>query len=152
MKCYCGSQLEFFICCRPFTTTEQIPKTAEQLMRSRYSAFCEGHADYLVKTHWPVDEDSRATIQNTINNTRWIGLIVRDTRQGGSSDSEGWVEFIAFYDENGIQQLHEKSHFKKIDGRWYYCNGEHLPPVKLSRNDPCFCGSGKKYKKCHSGS
>jgi uncharacterized protein YecA (UPF0149 family) len=20
---------------------------------------------------------------------------------------------------------------------------------KLGRNDPCFCGSGKKYKKCH---
>jgi preprotein translocase subunit SecA len=20
---------------------------------------------------------------------------------------------------------------------------------KIGRNDPCFCGSGKKYKKCH---
>lgn len=22
---------------------------------------------------------------------------------------------------------------------------------KLGRNDPCFCGSGKKFKKCHGG-
>ena len=40
------------------------------------------------------------------------------------------------------------------------CDHEHdqhgLPPVpfrraepKLGRNDPCFCGSGRKYKKCH---
>jgi len=21
--------------------------------------------------------------------------------------------------------------------------------MKLGRNDPCWCGSGKKYKKCH---
>jgi preprotein translocase subunit SecA len=31
--------------------------------------------------------------------------------------------------------------------------GRHSPmpvaPPKLGRNDPCFCGSGKKYKKCH---
>ena len=34
---------------------------------------------------------------------------------------------------------------------------EHAPLVetyrrdmpKLGRNDPCFCGSGKKFKKCH---
>jgi uncharacterized protein YecA (UPF0149 family) len=22
-------------------------------------------------------------------------------------------------------------------------------PTKVGRNDPCYCGSGKKYKKCH---
>ncbi len=30
--------------------------------------------------------------------------------------------------------------------------GEEIPvrrAVKLGRNDPCWCGSGKKYKKCH---
>ncbi len=28
--------------------------------------------------------------------------------------------------------------------------GSNVPPSKkLGRNDPCWCGSGKKYKKCH---
>ena len=27
----------------------------------------------------------------------------------------------------------------------------HAEP-KRGRNDPCFCGSGKKYKKCHGAS
>ncbi len=38
------------------------------------------------------------------------------------------------------------------------CNHDHEPQQpfrhaepKLGRNDPCFCGSGKKYKKCHDG-
>ena len=32
--------------------------------------------------------------------------------------------------------------------------GEEIPvrrAVKPGRNDPCWCGSGKKYKKCHLG-
>ena len=40
-----------------------------------------------------------------------------------------------------------------IDGRR---PGERVGPIvretaKVGRNDPCPCGSGKKYKKCHEG-
>jgi SEC-C motif domain protein len=59
------------------------------------------------------------------------------------------VEFIARYrDAQGFGQLREHSTFQYIDGRWFYMGGRHLPPPKLQRNDTCWCGSGKKFKKC----
>ncbi|MEZ5505160.1 MAG: YchJ family metal-binding protein [Gammaproteobacteria bacterium] len=45
--------------------------------------------------------------------------------------------------------LHERSRFVKEDGRWFYLDGEMLPLPSPGRNDPCWCGSGQKFKKCH---
>jgi SEC-C motif-containing protein len=49
----------------------------------------------------------------------------------------------------------ERSRFVKESDRWYYVDGLLPTPVtyrreeeKVGRNDPCPCGSGKKYKKC----
>ena len=67
------------------------------------------------------------------------------------SDGEGFVEFKAYSQHNGIEQvMHERSRFLKEEGLWYYVDG-HFPEEaaqKVGRNDPCFCGSGKKFKKC----
>ena len=149
MKCYCGSDRTFSECCQPFITKSALPNTPEQLMRSRYSAFCTNQVDYLVDTHWPVEPNSRYSIQNTIDTTHWLGLRVVATQIDPENDRHGEVEFIAFYKENGIGQLHERSRFKLKDNQWYYLDGQQLPPVKLFRNDRCFCGSTKKFKKCH---
>ncbi|PJB00269.1 MAG: anaerobic sulfatase maturase [Ignavibacteriales bacterium CG_4_9_14_3_um_filter_30_11] len=35
--------------------------------------------------------------------------------------------------------------------RWIKENERKMQPVKIRRNDPCFCGSGKKYKNCCRG-
>jgi len=148
MQCYCCSGKLFSECCEPIIKGSTIATTPEDLMRSRYSAFCTNNACYLVSTHWPVEPDSRPQIQKTIDTTEWIGLKI--IRSGVAQDKQtGMVEFVAFFEERGAQQLHEKSNFKTVDGKWFYVDGEHLPPVKLSRNDACFCGSRKKYKKCH---
>jgi len=75
-------------------------------------------------------------------------LLIIAREKGESSDSEGVVEFAADY-QGG--QLHERSRFLKEEGKWFYLNGDILPPVtaaKVGRNDPCPCGSGKKFKKC----
>jgi len=67
------------------------------------------------------------------------------------------VEFIAFFRENdSLKKHHELASFKKIEGEWYFEDGKKISvkqvkraEPKLGRNDPCHCGSGKKFKKCH---
>lgn len=117
-------------------------------MRSRYSAFCEGNVEYLLQTHLEdtPSPDAEKQIRATTANTQWLKLEVLNASQSGNA---GVVEFIAFYRDNrGAGQLHERSNFIRKDERWFYVDGSHLPPVKIQRNDPCWCGSGKKFKKC----
>ena len=76
--------------------------------------------------------------------------------QGQPEDAEGFVEFKAYYTLGGEDVTHhEVASFRKEDGAWYFVEGEPVrqqPFVreepKVGRNDPCPCGSGKKYKKC----
>ncbi|MCP4186474.1 MAG: YchJ family protein [Gammaproteobacteria bacterium] len=148
-SCFCGSNRNFSSCCQPFLNQEEIPTTAEELMRSRYSAFNTGNVDYLVGTLLPEKrmENDRPQIQNTIDNIQWLGLkIIAESNRPGNE-----VEFMAFFEEEngGTGQLHERSSFIQQNGKWYYVDGVHLPAVKPGRNDLCFCGSGKKFKACH---
>ena len=84
------------------------------------------------------------------------GLEIIGTDRGGENDEEGYVEFVAHYAANGQSvEHHEHSYFKKLDGEWKFIDGEiesQEPYVreepKIGRNDPCPCGSGKKYKYC----
>lgn len=118
-------------------------------MRSRYTAFCRGDVDYLIATHHPSkrQDDDRQSLSQTIAMSEWLGLRVLHS---GATGDAGTVEFVAFFKAQGqLHQLHERSDFVRQDGRWYYLQGKHLPPIRLERNDPCWCGSGRKYKKCH---
>lgn len=82
----------------------------------------------------------------------WLGLDVLVCHAGGTDDTEGTVEFVARYSHEGRPgSLHEISHFHKENDQWLYVSGEfpRTPQqVKTGRNDPCPCGSGKKFKKC----
>jgi SEC-C motif-containing protein len=122
--------------------------SAEQLMRSRYSAFCIGDINYLITTLHPDyrSKDDEAALRQTIQQTQWLGLKIIKHVPGIWSAT---VEFVAFYGMNPIQQMHELSRFIRQEGKWFYTNGDMLAPVKLSRNAGCFCGSAKKFKKCH---
>ncbi len=128
-------------------------------MRSRYSAFHQGKIDYLIATSHPSTRrvTDRETFARTVSNTTWTGLRVLAVDGGTEADDTGRVEFVAYYCETGerraTKQLHERSSFVKENGRWFYLSGEHegLRPVpKPGRNDACWCGSGRKYKKCHA--
>ena len=61
---------------------------------------------------------------------------------------------IAHFEENGeTKTIHEHSFFEAINDRWLYVGATHSnhPPItvnKVGRNEPCPCGSGKKFKKC----
>ena len=158
MSCPCGSPLEQAECCEPYVKGEKLAPTAEALMRSRYTSYTMEAVDYIVETHHPKgreDVDRDAALQ-WAQQAEWLGLEIVGTEKGGETDSEGVVEFIANFSLQGKPQSHhERSSFEKVDGAWYYVDGEmtkRKPIVrdakKVGRNEPCPCGSGKKYKKC----
>lgn len=87
-------------------------------MRSRYSAFAYGHADYLFRTWHPRTRPADVTVDPGIT---WTGLQVIDTQAGGSGDESGEVEFTARYESAGrAGSLHERSRFERRAGRWLY--------------------------------
>jgi SEC-C motif-containing protein len=159
MKCPCGTELEFDACCGPIIAGERPAPTAEALMRSRYSAYAQKQVDYIVESHDPQtrgDLDENATA-DWADRTEWLKLEILNTEKGGESDDTGVVEFVArFRDERGKEHSHhERSTFVRRDGRWYYEDGDTPKSIpvtrggpKVGRNDPCPCGSGKKFKKC----
>jgi SEC-C motif-containing protein len=132
-------------------------------MRSRYTAYVRGAVDYLVDTHAAQTrgELDRAAIAAWSRATQWLGLEIVATSAGGETDDTGAVEFIARGITHGTPfAQRERSRFQRDAGRWYYVDGdsraEPAPrgaPVTRAptpgRNDPCACGSGRKYKKCH---
>lgn len=155
--CPCGSRQEYDECCAPFHNGEAAP-TCEKLMRSRYCAFEMGKMDYLSETLTEAsrkDYDAKETAE-WASQAIWKKLEIVKTDAGLEDDATGVVEFKAYFKMGGQHQIHhEISRFEKTDGRWYYVDGEMNPkqeqrivPVKVGRNDPCICGSGKKYKKC----
>jgi SEC-C motif-containing protein len=160
-NCPCGSGRVYDDCCGQYITGKAKPATAEALMRSRYSAYEKKAIDYIVETCLR-DEEHGIDIEGTrrwSENSSWHGLKILATEKGGSSDEEGLVEFKATYTQGGLRETHhEKAAFSKKDGIWLYVDGEVIPETvvrespKVGRNDPCPCGSGKKYKKCHGAS
>lgn len=156
--CPCGSGLPFDECCGPYLMGDVNPPTAAALMRSRYSAYAMRSIDYLYKTSGPRvrKEFDAESSQRWSDASTWTGIEILRTEDGEENDSKGVVEFIAHYEIKGrIYDHHEISTFEKIDGIWYFIDGEFVGPPpqrrespKIGRNDPCPCGSGKKYKKC----
>lgn len=125
--------------------------TAEALMRSRYTAYCKSNVDYLIATRHPSKRkfDDRINLTKSSKTTVWESLTVVKTRQGNRQDTRGQVEFVAVHSQPEWGQLHERSQFIKENGRWFYIDGERLPPVLPKRSQPCWCGSGRKFKRCH---
>jgi len=156
--CCCNSGNKSDACCGPYLSGQAIPATPEQLMRSRYAAFFHKNIDYLIATRDPDhrEENDRQLLAETCKITQWLGLVVMKTDASQLARGVGYVEFAAFYDQKGTQlydqirgQIHEKSRFVNKEGRWFYCDGQLLAPVVWGRNQPCWCGSHKKFKKCH---
>ena len=154
--CPCGSSLAYADCCQPIIKGEKSAETAEQLMRARYSAYTTAAIDFLFDTTHPDHRKGydHAGSKEWSENSEWLGLDVLETAQGGPENTVGEVEFIARYREKKIsREHHERGHFKRENGNWYFTNGTMVKPKpatssKVGRNAPCPCGSGLKYKKC----
>ncbi len=93
--------------------------------------------------------NEREILMQTIHETQWRGLKILKTDKSQISQGVGYVEFAAFYKSKGDGQLHENSKFIYENGQWYYFDGVILEPYSVGRNEACWCGSKKKYKKCH---
>lgn len=151
MLCYCNSGLKYENCCHPYHKGDAFPPNAEALMRSRYSAYVTGQHQYICDTY---SEDKRRTlnaqeIANDSVGVNWLHLLVEEHRE---SPPTATVTFKAFYAYKGkLHLLHERSNFTQNDNQWFYVDGVFLEGngrIKLSKNEPCFCGSGKKFKVC----
>lgn len=158
-KCPCGSGKSYAECCEPIITGREKALTAEALMRSRYSAYVQKAFEHVYNSYHPDTKKhfSLDAIKEQSHQIHWQGLSVTDVEKGLADDTEGYVTFSAQYQMNGqTHYLHEKSHFVKENGQWLYVNGQTnftstAKSTKVGRNEPCPCGSGKKYKKCCGG-
>lgn len=152
--CPCGSSKKFDACCAPIHGGKAAG-SPEQLMRARYAAYVKGRIDFLRESLAPdaradFDEDSaRAWSQKAT----WRGLEIASSSAEGD---KGTVTFVARYDVEGkTHEHHEVAEFRKEKGAWFFVDGKapYQAPVvraapKVGRNDPCPCGSGRKYKQC----
>jgi SEC-C motif-containing protein len=123
-------------------------------MRSRYTAFVLGDLAYVERTQTAEADPnfSRPEAERNAADLEWLGLEVRQTMEEGDSAT---VEFLARFRRRDRESAHyEVSRFRRVDGRWLYTGGKNTPDVpqrhveKVGRNEPCPCGSGKKFKKC----
>ncbi|HWL16414.1 MAG TPA: YchJ family metal-binding protein [Opitutus sp.] len=155
--CPCGSGRSYETCCEPIIGGAPAP-TAEALMRSRYSAYVKHAFDHLGRSLSAKERKdySPDDARNWAERSEWLGLTILRTEKGGPTDDEGVVEFSARFKTEGKEHEHlESALFTREDGNWVYAG--QLPQrgqtvryekPKVGRNDPCPCGSGKKYKKC----
>ncbi len=156
--CPCGSGVAFESCCAPVLKDIRSAVTAEQVMRARYTAYARADVDFLRES---LDAEGRKAFdvdgaREWAESAQWLGIEVLGVEAGGESDDEGQVEFVVRYIiEEREQAHHEHSTFRREDGIWrfvegrVYGTGPYLrEEPKVGRNDPCPCGSGKKYKKC----
>lgn len=131
-------------------------KTAEELMRARYHAYETCDMEFIKESHDPDNTEGIdwAECEKWARESHWLGLEIISTTKGGEDDKDGIVEFKATYIENGKTIVHhERSYFVKKNGVWFYqkwlpITSTRINENKVGRNDPCPCGSGKKYKKC----
>jgi len=124
-RCPCGTGLPYAECCGRLHDGTATAATAEQLMRSRYSAFAVGDPAHLLAT-WHSSTRPRSLDLDPA--VRWTGLEVLATTGGTLLAAEGTVEFRAWHlvgGEPGAQ--HEKSRFVREDGQWRYLDGVALP-------------------------
>jgi len=150
-QCVCGSGLKFSDCCESVINGSRPAATAEELMRSRYTA------NVLRKSRYLLDCWHDATRPEGLDSStlpQWVRLEIVDTLDGKTTDDKGIVEFKATcLQKKGFAVLHERSRFVRQDGKWFYVDGDILMNRELhsgaiGRNTTCPCGSGRKYKKC----
>ncbi len=148
--CFCGSPQPFEQCCGVYVNGQQNAPDPLALMKSRYSAFCTQAIDYLCATcsSKAIVGNAKEDVAQFANAAKFTKLEVIDSQW---ELSPATVEFKAYYlYDSTLCCIHERSSFVIEQGSWRYDEGElfSTPEIKLSRNDACPCGSGKKFKKC----
>jgi len=123
--CPCGSGRAYDKCCGDFIDGTGVAVRAEQLMRSRYTAFVLSREHYLLSSWHPSTRPATLGLNGT-GAVKWLGLKILGLEAGGEDDAEGRVEFVARYRRGGgpAARLHENSRFVREGGHWFYVDGE----------------------------
>jgi len=158
MDCPCGSGGTYAACCEPVIKGARQAASPAELMRARYTAYTRVEMDFILASlHPDAQEDHDPdNAREWAENSEWHGLEIIGTEGGGPDDDTGTVEFSASYTYDGdTSRYHEIAEFARVDGVWYFREGHRgvRKPVvrdapKVGRNDPCSCGSGRKFKRC----
>ncbi len=126
MNCPCGKGL-YAACCGKFHEGKELASNAEELMRSRYSAFVLNNEPYLLSTWHPSTRPQEPLFNG--DKTQWMGLTVKHFNEANDQLS-ATVEFVAIYKINGkAHRLHEISDFVYVDKQWLYVDGQ-FPKIK----------------------
>lgn len=146
-NCPCG-QGQYAACCQSLHLKQQVAQTAEQLMRSRYSAFALQQIDYILQTTALGQQSTldRAAIADWSQSNQWLKLDVVQ-HQPKLDKTHALVEFKAHYHDGTQAHIHhEISHFVLHQQQWYFLD----PTLEMqtTMKQPCICGSGKKFKQC----
>ncbi len=134
---------------------KRVPANAEELMRSRFTAHAIRDYRHLHRTDLETASKDYVEEPPDGQELTWTRLVVHAHDLGSRPDT-AFVDFSAYYQAGeGEQALHEKSEFVRRDGVWFYTRAVRTGPApvkstgpKVGRNDPCPCGSGKKFKHC----
>jgi SEC-C motif-containing protein len=153
--CPCGSGKAFSDCCGPILSGKRLSTTAEELMRARFTAHATRDFAFVHRTYRPTARQPFVPVPDGPT-TEWTRLVVHTHEQGKTPDV-ATVEFSAYGKEGGVEQvLHEKAEFVREGGEWIYTRPLREGPAPFreaakrpGRNEPCPCGSGKKFKHCH---
>lgn len=148
--CPCGSGAGYTACCAPLHHGQAHAQSAEQLMRSRYSAYALGETAYIRDTTVPAQQPllDMPAIERWSRESEWLGLnVLQHLPDTGKRHAQ--VLFEAHFRDRGETCRHtEHSAFVRIENRWYFIDPTvPLPAMKAL----CFCGSGKKFKHCCGG-
>lgn len=136
--CPCGSGETYVRCCRPLHRGEREAADAEALMRSRFAAFAQKEAEYVLRTLHVKNEElahgrdnALTAIRDTSRDNRFVKLAILDRalcEPGGVAK----VLFHARVFQKG-QDLSfvELSEFEHDGTGWRYLRGEALPAKSL---------------------
>ena len=167
--CFCGSNYDFSSCCQLYINKEVQVQTAEQLMRSRFSAYAIGNAQYIYDTYAESSQAAQSVkdIDDWSNSCVWIALKIHPITDSLNKASEQFVEFSAFYiTDNTLCELREKSRFILEESmsptitenvevkdesplnitlkQWRYIDGDiitHSELATIKRNELCPCNN-----------
>ena len=126
--CPCGSLQKYKKCCKVFHDKIKLPKTALELMKSRFTAFSVQNADYIIFTTHKDNPDFtndikswKADILDLSQNTNLEKLEILDFSEEDAEDTESFVTFKATLKQyNNDISFTEKSRFLKENGNWLY--------------------------------
>ena len=156
--CPCNSRQTFASqpCCDEIIAGIRKARTAEELLRARYTAFATGAIEFIGATTHPqaLEEYDEAATRLWATTATFTKLEIFESVSDG--EDTAYVTFEAHFTQKHEKQIHrERSRFERLNGEWFFHSCDLLKPRTIQytspqpgRNQPCPCGSGKKFKKC----